>query len=176
MSGGSFEIMASCGSGNQGIIASIPVAVLGEQLGSDKSDIGRALVLSHLMTAKMTTETSIIGAMCGCVIKAGLGAAAGCAWLLSKDCEVVSGAINNMAGNLVGEICDGAKVGCALKLSSAAGVAIESAYLASKGVMIPWTNGIVGKTAGETLQNIGLLASTMRETDRRIVEIMKGKG
>ena len=39
----------------------------------------------------------------------------------------VKSAIQNMTGSLTGIVCDGAKYGCALKLSAAAGMAIESA-------------------------------------------------
>lgn len=175
MSGYEAEIMASGGSGNQGIMATIPVSVLAEHLQTDSRRLGQALALGHLITAIMTQGAGLLGGMCGCVVKAGVGAAAASAMVLSDDPEAIEGAINNMAGNIVGEICDGAKVGCAMKLGTAAGAAVESALLACHGVSIPATNGIVGRRAFETLGFIGSLARGMQEVDRRIVDIMRSK-
>lgn len=175
MSGLEVEIFASSGSGNQGIMASIPVVVLAEHLGADDDRLAEALALGHLLTAVMTQSAGLLGGMCGCVVKAGIGAAASCTVLLSEDQEVLGAAINNMAGNIVGEICDGAKAGCALKMATAAGAAVESALFASRGLSIPPSNGIVGLHALDTLKNIGEIARGMHEVDRRIVEIMRAK-
>lgn len=175
MSGFELEVMASGGSGNQGIIATLPALALAESLAISEDRLAKALSLGHLVTALMTRGTGLLGGMCGCVIKAGVGSAAACAHLLSDDRAVIEGAINNMAGNMVGEICDGAKVGCALKLATAAGAAVEAALLASVGVSVPSSNGIIGKRAFETLDNIGALSVAMRGVDRRIVEIMRAK-
>ena len=127
------------------------------------------------MTAIMTVNAGLLGGMCGCVVKAGIGAAAATALILANDHRVVEGAINNMAGNIVGEICDGAKPGCALKLATAAGTAVESALLAEGGMCVPATNGIIGNHAFATLGHIAELARNMRDVDRRIVEIMRAK-
>jgi len=144
-------------------------------MGIGDARLAEALALGHLLTAVMTVGAGVLGGMCGCVVKAGIGAAASLGMLLSEDAVVVDGAVNNMAGNIVGEICDGAKVGCALKLSTAAGAAVESALLAARGVTVPFSNGIVGAHALETLQSIGTLARAMGQVDRRIVEIMRAK-
>lgn len=175
MSGYEVEIMASGGSGNQGIMASIPASVMAESMGIGDARLAEALALGHLITAVMTVGAGVLGGMCGCVVKAGIGAAASLGMLLSEDAAVIDGAVNNMAGNIVGEICDGAKVGCALKLATAAGAAVESALLAAGGVTVPFSNGIVGVHALETLKSIGTLARAMGGVDRRIVEIMRAK-
>jgi len=176
MSGFEVEILASNGSGNQGIMATVPVSVAADHLGAGDDRLAEALALGHLVTAAMTVSAGLLGGMCGCVIKAGVGAAGSIALLLSDEAAAVEGAINNMAGNIIGEICDGAKVGCALKLGTAAGAAMEAAMLAAEGVIVPSTNGIVGKRACDTLDAVGDLARSMREVDRRIVEIMRAKG
>jgi len=177
MSGYEIEIMASGGSGNQGIMAVIPVAVVAENMNVSRERLGRAVALSHLITAQMTGVVGILSALCGCVVKAGMGASAGIAWLLSDSGEVgvVESAIANMAGNIIGEICDGAKVGCALKLATASGAAAECAFLALKGVRIPWTNGIVGVDSIETMKNIEKFQLSTKETNRAIIEIINDK-
>ena len=62
-----------------------------------------------------------------------------------------------------------------MKLATAAGAALEAALLASSGIAVPATNGIIGKRAFETLDTIGALSLAMRGVDRRIVEIMRAK-
>ncbi|MFA6034563.1 MAG: L-serine ammonia-lyase, iron-sulfur-dependent, subunit alpha [Myxococcota bacterium] len=175
MSGYEIEIMASGGSGNQGIMATISPMVLGGHMKTDERRLVEAMALGHIITSFMTGEAGLLGGMCGCAIKAGIGATAACAYIFSDDPVVLEGAVNNMAGNIAGEICDGAKVGCALKLATAAGTAVEAAVLAARGVSVPSTNGIIGRNALDTLDNIGALARTMHAVDMRIVEIMRAK-
>ncbi|HPI98129.1 MAG TPA: L-serine ammonia-lyase, iron-sulfur-dependent, subunit alpha, partial [Synergistales bacterium] len=70
-------------------------------------------------------------------------------------------------------ICDGAKPGCALKLSNAAGIAIESAQLAMKGISIPSCDGIVCDSADKTMEMIGRIAREgMEQTDRTMCELI----
>ena len=47
-------------------------------LGLDE-DLTEAVALAHLVTGLMTRHTGLLSALCGCVVKAGLGATAGCA-------------------------------------------------------------------------------------------------
>jgi L-cysteine desulfidase len=137
--------------------------------------LAAALAVAHGLTAMMTAHTGVLAPLCGCVVKAGIGAAAGAAFLLDPSGELVPLAIRNMAGNITGEICDGAKVGCAVKIATAAGAALESALLAREGVAIPTSNGILGATADDTLANVGEIAHSMREVDRATVRILERK-
>jgi L-cysteine desulfidase len=175
MSGYEVEVMSSSGSGNQGIMAILPVAIVAEGIGADRRRLAQALALSHLITAHMTAGIGLLSALCGCVVKAGIGATAGIAWLLSGKEDVIEAAIGNMAGNIVGEICDGAKVGCALKMATASSAAVDSACLACRGIRVPWTNGIVGASSAETFGNISQVSAAMKEADRVIIEIIGRK-
>ena len=92
---------------------------------------------------------------------------------MGLDYKQIEGAILNMIGNLSGMICDGAKAGCAYKLASAAGAAIQSALFAKYGSVIPNLNGIVGTTVEESIRNLGIVSDKgMTITDRVIVEVM----
>jgi len=175
MSGYEVEVMASSGSGNQGIMAILPVAMAAEVVGAGSGKLAEALALSHLVTAHMTIDIGLLSALCGCVVKAGIGATAGIACLLSDDEQVIEAAIGNMAANIVGEICDGAKVGCALKLATASGAATDCAFLAHRGIRVPSSNGIVGSSSVETLNNISQVSCAMKEVDRAIIEIIERK-
>ena len=89
----------------------------------------------------------------------------------------IAAAVKNMIANLTGMICDGGKVGCALKLSAAAGVAVETALLSMKNVLVPETNGIIFASVDDTIRNLGRVSNPgMLETDKVIIEIMREKG
>jgi len=127
------------------------------------------------VTKYVSNHSGYLSAICGCAIKAGIGAAAGLAYLLGGDTKHINNAINIMAANITGMICDGAKEGCALKLSTAAGTATESALMAISGMEVPPSNGIINQKAEITIQNIGKIAKAMVPTDIEIVEIMQNK-
>lgn len=175
MSGHEVEVMSSSGSGNQGLIAVLPVAAAAQHTNASDELLVQGAALSHLVTAVMTRHAGLLSALCGCVVKAGMGAASGIALVLEMDTTGVFGSLLNMAGNMTGEICDGAKVGCAVKLCTAAAAAVQSALLARKKVVIPATNGILAPSSHELFSNIGKLARAMKEMDRNIVAMMEQK-
>ena len=85
-------------------------------------------------------------------------------------------AVTNMVGNVSGMICDGAKIGCALKTMTAVDAAFRSAFLALSGVGIPATDGIVGEDGRGSLLNLGRIATHgMTAMDEEILAIMGGK-
>ncbi len=108
---------------------------------------------------------------------AATGASAAIVWMLGGSREQIDGAIKNMIANLTGMICDGGKVGCALKLSTAAGVAVETALLTLKNVLVPDSNGIIFQSTDDSIRNLGMVSSPgMLETDKVILKIMLDKG
>jgi L-cysteine desulfidase len=114
--------------------------------------------------------------MCGCVVCSGTGLTAGAIYLLDGNLEMATSAINNMVGSITGIICDGAKVGCAIKLVCAVDSAFQAALMARQGLKLPTSNGVLGSTLEESLLNIGKIAAPgMIETDDQILSIMLGK-
>ena len=68
--------------------------------------------------------------------------------------------------NVFGIVCDGARNGCALKVSSAVGIAIEGAMLAMKGIATPSDEGVTCGNGEETISFMGKFAKEgMRNTD-----------
>ena len=175
MAGADIEVMSTAGSGNQGITALIPVIVAADYNSIEKKRVSEAAMLSHLVTKYVSNYTGELSAICGCTIKAGIGAAAGVAYLLGGEEEQINNAINNMAANLTGVVCDGAKEGCALKLSTAAGTATESALMALNDMKVPSDNGIIHERAEDTMKSMGKISKAMVKTDIAIVEIMQSK-
>jgi L-cysteine desulfidase len=175
MSGYPVSVMSSAGSGNQGIIATIPVVVYARHLGVDEACLLRAVAFSHLITMYLTQYVGYLSALCGVSIKAGIGAACGVVYAMGGGADDISQAIKVMAATLTGMICDGAKAGCALKVGTAADMAIRAAILAMKKMQVPDDNGIVAQTAEETIQNLAKLSRSMDAVDEEILEIMMEK-
>ena len=173
MSGAKLPVMSSNGSGNHGLTAILPIAAYDEKFPQSDERLARALAISHLVTAYIKNYTGRLSAVCGCGVAASTGAAAGVAWLMDLNYKQIEGAILNMIGNLSGMICDGAKAGCAYKLASAAGAAIQSALFVKYGSIIPNLNGIVGSSVEESIRNLGIVSDKgMTITDKIIVEVM----
>lgn len=176
MSGYPLPVMSSAGSGNHGLVAIIPIAVVGAEKGLAREQILRAVTLSHLITIYVKAYTGPLSPVCGCGIAAGVGCAAGLTYLLGGDSDQIVAAVNNMVAGLTGMLCDGAKLGCSYKLSIAVDAAVDAANLALKNITIPPDNGILGQTAEETVQNMALVSRVgMNNTDSVILDVMLQK-
>jgi len=79
-----------------------------------------------------------------------------------------------MVANVSGMICDGAKRGCAIKLSTAANLSIINAELVFRDSIVGAKNGIVNQNAEKTIKNLGILSREgMKITDSVILKIMQ---
>ncbi|MDU4961777.1 MAG: L-serine ammonia-lyase, iron-sulfur-dependent, subunit alpha [Sporomusaceae bacterium] len=173
MSGENIQIMSSAGSGNHGITVILPVYAVARQVNAPRERLARALALSHLVTIYIKIHTGNLSALCGCAVAAATGATAAIAWLLDGDIPAIEASMKNVIANLTGMICDGGKVGCALKLSTAAATAVESALLALRQVVVPSDNGIIADTVERTVENLGKVSNPgMLETDKIILNVM----
>lgn len=176
MWGEDFVVMSLSGSGNKGITCSVPLAMRGHELGCEQKTIAQALALAFLVTSATTYHLGSLSAVCGCSNAAGIGLAAGLVMLEGGGVEEMSMAVNNMVGNITGMICDGAKIGCALKSMTSVDAAFRSASLAMSGIGIPVSDGIVGVDGKASLKNLARIATRgMVSTDIEILEIMQEK-
>lgn len=176
MGGVKLPAMSSAGSGNHGLTATLPIWAIKDFIEHDEETILRAIGLSHIVTAYVKAHTGRLSAVCGCSVAAGAGATAGITYLIGGDAGHMAGAIKNISEDLTGVICDGAKAGCAIKLNTAAGAAVQAALLSLQGVNVQDTDGIIGESPEKTIQNIGILSvDGMIETDKTILKIMQEK-
>jgi L-cysteine desulfidase len=176
MAGVKLPAMSSAGSGNHGLTAILPLCAVFDYVDCDRQTLLRAVGLSHFITAYIKAHTGRLSAVCGCSIAAGAGASAGVAYLMSGSIAHIAGAIKNVAEDLAGVICDGAKTGCALKLATAAGTAVQAALFSLQGIAVQSTDGIIDPSPEQTMQNLGTLSTQgMIETDRTILKIMLEK-
>ncbi len=172
MAGCTMPAMSNSGSGNQGITVTIPVIAFAEQMKSSEEKLARALVLSHLIAIHIKGYLGKLSALCGCVI-ASTGASCGIVYLKGGNLLQMEYAIKNMIGNITGMVCDGAKVGCALKVASGVSSAVQSSVLAMSNISISENDGIIEKDIEKTIQNLGKIGSLgMQDTDKMILDIM----
>lgn len=172
MAGCTLAAMSNSGSGNQGITVTMPVIAYSIRYKTSDEQLARALALSHLIAIHIKGYLGKLSALCGCVI-ASTGAACGLVYLRGGDYEQVCAAIKNMIGNITGMVCDGAKVGCAMKVASGVSSALQSAVLAREGICISEHDGIIEKDIEKTIMNLGRIGSIgMQNTDNMILDIM----
>jgi len=173
MDGVKLPAMSSAGSGNHGLTAVLPIWAVKDYLVCTQEDVLKAIGLSHIVTASVKAHTGRLSAVCGCSVAAGAGATAGIAALMGGDLHHIAGAIKLLIEDLAGVICDGAKAGCALKLATAAGTAVQAALFSLHGMRVSATNGIIAESPEQTMRNVGQLSTEgMVETDRTILAIM----
>ena len=172
MAGCTLPAMSNSGSGNQGITVTMPVIAVAEKMGVSQEQLARALVLSHLVAIHIKGYLGKLSALCGCVI-ASTGSSCGIVYLNGGSYEQVCAAIKNMVGNITGMVCDGAKVGCALKVASGVSSSIQAAVLALDNICISSNDGIIEDCIEKTICNLGRIgAEGMQTTDKMILDIM----
>lgn len=172
MAGCTLPAMSNSGSGNQGITVSMPVVAAAQELQSSEEELARALVLSNLIAIHIKGYLGKLSALCGCVI-ASTGSSCGIVMLKKGSLEQIKFAIKNMVGNITGMVCDGAKVGCALKVASGVSSSVQSAILALENICISSNDGIIEEDVEKTIRNLGTIGSKgMQTTDNMILDIM----
>lgn len=175
MGGAKIPVMSNSGSGNQGIVSTLPVVVYAEDMGVNEEQLIRALVLSHLTVIYIKQSLGRLSALCGCVV-ASTGSSCGITYLMGGGYEEVAMAVKNMVATLTGMICDGAKPSCALKLSSSVSTAVMAATMAMEHRCVTAFEGIVDEDVDKSILNLTTIGSRgMLETDRMILHIMTHK-
>lgn len=174
MSGCPMPVVIVSGSGNQGITASVPVAVYAKEYGKSREELLRALIIADLISVYQKMGIGCLSAFCGAV-SAGVGAAAGIAYLLGGGMEEIEHTIVNALGVVSGMVCDGAKPSCAAKIATAVETGIFGYRLFKNGNQFIAGDGIVTMGVDKTIQNVSRMAREgMRQTDREILNIMIG--
>lgn len=175
MSGAMVPVMSNSGSGNQGISCSVPVYLYAQENHCTGEQTLRALTLSNLTVIYIKQSLGRLSALCGCVVAA-TGSAVGITYLMGGNYTEITYAIKNMIANISGMICDGAKPGCALKVTSGISTAIMSAFLAIQHSYADSTEGIVEEDIDRTIRNLTRIGHDgMTQTDDLILDIMTHK-
>ncbi len=172
MSGSILPVVTNSGSGNQGIVVTIPVVVFANAMHAPREKLLRALIVSNLVAIHQKTSIGRLSAYCG-AITAACGSAAGICYLYDGDYQQVCNTITNTLATVSGIFCDGAKPSCAAKISSAVEAAVNGYRLAADDQVFASGDGIVKSDIEETITGIGNIASRgMIDTDKIILDVM----
>jgi len=176
LDGGLYTIMCSASAGSKGLAVILPISETAKQVGADEYTTAKALAFAHLVNSFINLHIGKLSAMCACGMAASTAASVGITYLLGGNDQQIAYAIRNMTGTITGMICDGGKVGCALKLATASASAFVSAMLAINNVAVRDTDGVCATTAEDCIRNMGRVANPgMAETDKEILNIMLEK-
>ena len=168
--------MSITGSGAHGIIATLPLYAVYKINKLSDELLYRATMLSYLICTYIKEYSGKLSAFCGCGIAAGTGMAMAVTYMNGGGLKELEYTLNNMASSITGMICDGGNQGCTMKAVAACDTAFRSVEFALNGVHIDNIHGIIGKTAEDTMKNMGLIASPgMTKTEETIIDIFKSK-
>ena len=136
----------------------------------------RALAFAHCLNRYINAQVGKLSAVCSCAVALATAASAAITWLLGGGNTEIGYAIRNMIGTVSGMICDGGKVGCSLKVSTAAMAALTCALEAVNGVSLRPSDGICAIEPEECIHNVARIANPgMLFTDKEILKIMTEK-
>lgn len=168
--------MSSSGAGTKGLVVSIPVNEVAEELHVSLEKKLKALALTHLVNRYINAHIGKLSPMCTCVMASSTAASVGIAYLLDATDTQIGYCIRNMTGTVTGMICDGGKVGCALKVSTGSTAALMCATTAVNNAVLRESDGICAATAEQCIQNMARIGqSGMKKVDEEIIAIMKSK-
>ncbi len=168
--------MSSSGAGTKGLVVILPVSETAKAIGADTKMTLQALALAHLVNRYCNAQVGKLSPMCSCVMCSSTAASAGIAFLLGGTDEQIGYSIRNMAGTVTGMICDGGKVGCAMKVSTGSFAALISAIHAVNDTVLRPSDGICGETPEQCIRNMALIGTHgMKDTDQVILKIMESK-
>lgn len=168
--------MSITGSGNHGIICTMPLYAMYRVENHSEELLLRATALSYLVTMYMKEYSGKLSAFCGCGIAAGTGMACAMTFMRGGGYEQIVDTLNNMAASIVGMICTGGNHACCMKVLAAVDTAVTSMELSLSGSSVSPEHGVADASPEKTMQNIGLIASPgMTRTEQVILEIMQKK-
>jgi L-cysteine desulfidase len=176
MSGADLPVMSSGGSGNHGLTAILPIAVLARAEMKTDRELAEALALSHLVTGYIKAYTGRLTPICGCSVAAGAGAAAGLVRLMGGTSEQAERASCTLIASLLGQICDGAKGACGLKVATASAEAWAAAHIVMEGSGLTSPEGAVDtdlKTTARALAEIS--QKGFGNVDSVLVDLMQAR-
>jgi L-cysteine desulfidase len=174
MEGVNFPAMSLVGSGNHGISATLPVWIYASEKGFSKHETFRALALSMLITVYVKLFIGRLSAICGAAFASGCGVAGAISYLESKNRNISKNAVSYLIQTINGVICDGAKMGCSLKVMLGAQSGYEAAVFALENKPV-FSDGILEENITNSIKNLKNVSDAMSGVDDAIVDVMRNK-
>lgn len=168
--------MSSSGAGTKGLVVILPVHETAVTLGVSRENEVHALAFAHLVNRYINAHIGKLSPMCSCVMSSSTAASAAITYLLGGTDAQIGYAIRNMSGTVTGMLCDGGKVGCALKVATGSSAALLSAITAIHDAPLRVSDGICAETPEQCIRNMARIGKEgMRDTDQTILQIMREK-
>ncbi len=165
--------MSSSGSGAKGLVVVIPVYETALATDASKGSTLRAIALAHAVNRYINSYLGKLSPMCTCVMASSTAASVGIAYLLGATDQQLGFAVKNMMGTVTGMICDGGKIGCALKAATGTSAALLSAVTAVHDAPLRSSDGILADTPEQCIKNVARVSSEgMALTDGSVLAIM----
>lgn len=166
--------ISSSGAGTKGLVVILPISETAKAIGASRLETVRAVAFGHLVNRYINAYVGKLSPMCSCVMCSSTAAAAGITLLLGGNDTQIGYAIRNMSGIVTGMICDGGKVGCAMKVATGSFAALTSALHAVRNVTLRTTDGICAESPEQCIRNMANIGiNGMKDTDQEILRIMK---
>lgn len=168
--------MSSSGAGTKGLVVILPVSETADVLGVSTEKKVRAIAIAHLVNRYINAYIGKLSPMCSCVMASSTAASVGIAYLLGGSDEQLGYAVRNMSGTVTGMICDGGKVGCAMKVATGSSAALLCALTAVHDAPLRVSDGICAETPEACIRNMAWIGNQgMAQTDKEIIHIMEHK-
>ena len=168
--------MSSSGSGAKGLMVILPISEVAKAKNVPTLKMVRALAFAHLLNRYINAYVGKLAPMCSCVVGASTATSAGITYMLGGTDEQIGFAVRNMTGTVAGMLCDGGKIGCAMKGATGSFAALMSAMHALKNVVLRASDGICAKTPEQCIRNMARIGNNgMKDMDFEILDIMTGE-
>lgn len=168
--------MSSSGAGTKGLVVILPVSETAKAIGASREKTLQALAFAHLLNRYINAWVGKLSPMCSCVMASSTAACGAIVYLLGGTDEQIGHGIRNISGTVTGMICDGGKVGCALKVATGSSAALLCALTAVKGAALRVSDGICAETPEQCIQNMARIGVRgMQQTDWEILAVMSEK-
>lgn len=168
--------MSSSGSGTKGVVVILPIYEVAKYVKASELMTCKALAYGHLLNRYINAYMGKLGAVCTCSMASATATCAAMTWLYGGTDEQIGYSVRNMTAAVSGMICDGGKVGCALKAIMTTTAALANSLLASKDVVVHVTDGICAETPEQCIRNMARVGNPgMLLTDKEILDIMLEK-
>lgn len=171
-----YPTMSSSGAGTKGLVVILPISETAKAVGASREKTVKALAFGHLVNRYINGYIGKLSPMCTCAVASSTAACAAMTYLMGGSDVQIGHAIRSMTGTVTGMICDGGKVGCALKVACSSSAALICALTCINGAKLRVSDGICAETPEKCIKNIARIAqSGMRAADREILGIMLEK-
>jgi len=172
MAGLPLPVMTSSGSGNQGIMITLPSLAVARAFGLPEERLVRSVALGHLLLARFCEELGPLTPLCGSALHAAAASSAAITHLLGGGPAQVEQAVAIVLGTQAGILCDGAKPSCAVKAASGAQLAVHAAQLAMANLQVGSGNGLMGRGLVELIEDVVVLAEAMEKASDQVLDIL----